>query len=196
MSAICSFISIYSSLMFFFVTYSLRKWNLMGICFVLECITGFVDMFIALVLSQSIGIGSSYFTWISSNVCFIQITCVQHAAAAMYSASAVDKDTDDCFLLDQGECLMAYVFWKDEHETNLRRSWRCYEDDLEENWRQRWMQRLRFFHWYLNSDEEFQCSIVEFVMESLKFIIFSKDKIEMHMDLQLITLNARKNTCL
>ena len=70
----------------------------MGIFFVLECITGFLDMFIALVLSQSIGIGSSYFTWISSNVCFIQITCVQHVTAAMYYASVVDKDTEDCFL--------------------------------------------------------------------------------------------------
>ena len=41
MSAICSFISTYSSLMFFSVTCSLRKWNLMGMCFVLEFITGF-----------------------------------------------------------------------------------------------------------------------------------------------------------
>ena len=73
----------------------------MGICFVLECITGFLDMFIALVLSQSIGMGSSYFTWISSNICFIQMTCVQHVVAAIYSSSVVDKDTKDCFLLAQ-----------------------------------------------------------------------------------------------
>jgi hypothetical protein len=33
-------------------------------------------------------------------------------------------------------------------------------------------------------------------MESLKFNIFSKDKIEMHMDARLITLNAKKKTCL
>ena len=71
MSTICSFVSTYSSLMFFSVTYSLRKWNLMGMCFVLECITRFLDMFITLVLSHNIGIGSSYFTCVSSNVCLI-----------------------------------------------------------------------------------------------------------------------------
>ena len=73
----------------------------MGMFFVLECITVFLDMFIVLVLSQNIGMGSSYFTWVSSNVCLIQMTCVQHAAAAIYSTSVVDKDTDDYFLLDQ-----------------------------------------------------------------------------------------------
>ena len=73
----------------------------MGICFVLECIIGFLDMFIALVLSQSIGMGSSYLTWMSSNVYFIQITCVQHVVAAIYSAFVVDKNTKDCFLLAQ-----------------------------------------------------------------------------------------------
>ena len=44
---------------------------------------------------------SSYFILIYSNVHFIQITCVQHAAAAMYYAFSLDKDTEDCFLLDQ-----------------------------------------------------------------------------------------------
>ena len=73
----------------------------MGMCFVLECITGFLDMFIALVLSQNIGVGSSYFTCMSSNVCLIQMTCVQHAATAIYSASVVDRDIEDCFLLSQ-----------------------------------------------------------------------------------------------
>lgn len=73
----------------------------MGMCFVLECITRFLDMFIALVLSQNIRMGSSYFTWMSSNFCLIQIAYVQHVAAAIYFASVVDKDTEDCFLLDQ-----------------------------------------------------------------------------------------------
>jgi hypothetical protein len=53
----------------------------------------------ALVLSQYIGMGSSYSTCISVKVCFIQRTCVQHVAAPIYSALAVDRDTDDCFLL-------------------------------------------------------------------------------------------------
>ena len=101
MSAICSFVPTYSNLMFFSMTYSLRKWNLIGICFVSECITRFLEMFIAPVFSQSIGMGSSYFTCMYSNVCFIQRTWVQHAAAAMYSALAVDNDTEGCFLLDQ-----------------------------------------------------------------------------------------------
>ena len=73
----------------------------MGICFVLECITRFLDMFIALVLSQNIGMGSSYFTCMSSNVCLIQMTCVQHVVVAMYYAFVVDKNTEGCFLLDQ-----------------------------------------------------------------------------------------------
>ena len=51
MSAIYSFVSTYSNLIFFYVTCSLWKWNLTGMCFVLECITRFLDMFIALVLS-------------------------------------------------------------------------------------------------------------------------------------------------
>ena len=70
-------------------------------CFVLECITGFFDIFIALVLSQNIGMVSSYFTCMSSNVCLIQMTCVQHVVAAIYFSSVVDRDTEGCFLLDQ-----------------------------------------------------------------------------------------------
>jgi hypothetical protein len=52
-----------------------------------------------LVLSQYIGMGSSYSTYISVKVCFIQRTCVQHVSTTLYSASAVDRDTDDYFLL-------------------------------------------------------------------------------------------------
>ena len=37
----CSFVPTYSILMFFSATYSSRKWYLIGMCFVLECITGF-----------------------------------------------------------------------------------------------------------------------------------------------------------
>jgi hypothetical protein len=70
-----------------------------GMCLVLECITGFFEILTALVLSQYIGMGSSYSTCISIKVCFIQRTCVQHVVVAIYSASVVDKDTDDCFLL-------------------------------------------------------------------------------------------------
>ena len=101
MSSIYSFVLGSSNLMFFSMTCSLRKWNLIGICFVLECITGFLEVLIALVLSQGIGMGSSYFTCMSSKVCFIQRTWVQHATAAMYFSSIVYKDTDGFFLLNQ-----------------------------------------------------------------------------------------------
>jgi hypothetical protein len=52
-----------------------------------------------LVLSQYIGMGSSYSTCISVEVCLIQRTCVQHVSTAIYSSLIVDRDIDDCFLL-------------------------------------------------------------------------------------------------
>jgi hypothetical protein len=52
-----------------------------------------------LVLSQYIGMGSSYSTYISVRVCFIQRTCVQHDVDAIYVASDIYKGNDDCFLL-------------------------------------------------------------------------------------------------
>jgi hypothetical protein len=45
--------------------------------------------------------GSSYSTYISVKVCFIHRTYVQHATTAIYYASIIDKDIDDCFLLTQ-----------------------------------------------------------------------------------------------
>ena len=53
-----------------------------------------------LVLSQWRGMGSTYFTSKSSSVWIIQSICVQLVAAAMYSASIVDKDIEPCFLLN------------------------------------------------------------------------------------------------
>ena len=57
-SAIWQCVLTYSSLIVLFKTCSLRKWNLIGICFVFECRTGFLEMLMALVLWQKIGIGS------------------------------------------------------------------------------------------------------------------------------------------
>src|SRR6185437_8839356 len=62
--------------------------------------TGFLAIFTALSLSQRSGILSS-FTPKSKRVCFIYRIWAQHAPAAIYSASAVDKATEFCFLLDQ-----------------------------------------------------------------------------------------------
>jgi hypothetical protein len=52
MSTICSSVPMYTNLILFSMTYSHRKWNLIGKCLVLECITGFLEIFIALVLSK------------------------------------------------------------------------------------------------------------------------------------------------
>ena len=46
------------------------------------------------------------------------------------------------------------------------------------------------------TDEEFQRSMVEFVMESFEVNIFSKDMMEMHLEPKLITLNSKKRTSL
>jgi hypothetical protein len=62
--------------------------------------TGFLEILMALVLSQLIVIGSLYFICRSSRVCFIQRTCVQQDATTMYYASVVESDVDVCFLLD------------------------------------------------------------------------------------------------
>jgi hypothetical protein len=45
--------------------------------------------------------GSSYSTYISVNLFFIHRTCVHHLVPAIYFASVVDKDIDDCFFLSQ-----------------------------------------------------------------------------------------------
>jgi len=63
--------------------------------------TGFFEILIALVLSQKIEIGGVQVICISCNVCIIQRSCVQQDVAATYSASAVDKAIELCFLLNQ-----------------------------------------------------------------------------------------------
>jgi hypothetical protein len=73
----------------------------MGMCFNFECSIGFLERLIALVLSQWIMVGSSNVILISCRVCFIHSTCVQHSAAAIYSALVLDKEIEDCFLLIQ-----------------------------------------------------------------------------------------------
>ena len=50
-STIYSFVPIYSNMMLFFLNCSSRKWNMIAITFFLEYITGFLDIFIELVLS-------------------------------------------------------------------------------------------------------------------------------------------------
>ena len=83
-----------------FCTWSLRKWCLMSMCLLLECWIGFLERFIALVLSHLMGM--QLITRPKSfNYCFIHKTCDPQHPAATYSASAVDKATLTCFLEHQ-----------------------------------------------------------------------------------------------
>ena len=81
----------------FFSTWSLRKWCLTSMCLDLWCWTRLLANLIALSLSQRRG------TWDmdmlkSFKVCLIHNNLAQQLPAAMYSASAVDRATEFCFL--------------------------------------------------------------------------------------------------
>ena len=78
-------------------SWSHRKWCLISMCFVRGCCTGLFANLIALSLLQNRGIASKWQPK-SLNVCLIPKSCAQHAPAATYSASAVDKATEFCFL--------------------------------------------------------------------------------------------------
>ena len=80
-----------------FDIWSLRKWWLISICLVLECIKGFLDRLMSLVLSHFKGMWSRI-TPKSSRCCFIQRLWTQQLPAAIYSASALDNATYACFL--------------------------------------------------------------------------------------------------
>ena len=73
----------------------------MAICLCFECITRFLEMLIALVLSQNITIGSLIFCFIPSNNCLNHRMFEQFTAAATYSASAMDWDVQFFFFLIQ-----------------------------------------------------------------------------------------------
>ena len=81
-------------------TWSLRKWCRISICFVLECYTRFVAIFMTLLLSHNKRI-SSNFTPNSRRVCFIHNNWAQQLPAEIYSASAVERATKFCFFEDQ-----------------------------------------------------------------------------------------------
>src|SRR4030066_2116456 len=71
----------------------------MSICFVLLWSTGFFEILMVLRLSQY-NVKTSCSTLYSLSICFIHSSWEQLLPAAMYSASAVDKDTQFCFLLN------------------------------------------------------------------------------------------------
>lgn len=89
MSATCSLDGTYSNLTFYSSTFSHKKWYLIGMCFVLECITGFFEILMALVLSHSMEMGGEHFIWISCNVYIIQRSCLKHDATTTYSIYVV-----------------------------------------------------------------------------------------------------------
>jgi hypothetical protein len=98
---ISSLVGTYSNLTTLSFTCSLKNWYLIGICFIFECITGFFEMLIALVLSLSIEIGFLCSILMSCSVSFIHRICVQQVVVSMYSSSVVDNEIEDCFLLSQ-----------------------------------------------------------------------------------------------
>src|SRR4030042_3306578 len=71
----------------------------MSICFVLLWSTGFFEILMVLRLSQN-NVRTSCSTLYSLSICFIHTSWEQLLPAAMYSASAVDRDTQFCFLLN------------------------------------------------------------------------------------------------
>ena len=100
-SATSSLEGTYSNLTFFSSTYSCKKWYLRGICLVLEWITGFFEILMAILLSHKMEMGGENLIWISCNVFIIQRICVQHDATTTYFSSAIDNRMELCFLLKQ-----------------------------------------------------------------------------------------------
>ena len=100
----------YSNLTFFSSTCSRRKWCLIGMCLVLECITGFFEILMALLLSHRMEMGGEHLIWISCNVYIIQIICVKHDPTATYYDFVVYKEIELCFLLKQDNKSTFYIF--------------------------------------------------------------------------------------
>ena len=80
-----------------FCTWYLRKRCLISICWVLECMTGFLDRLVALMLSHFRGMWSRVILK-SSSCCFIQRLWAQQLLAAIYYAFVVNNATLTCFL--------------------------------------------------------------------------------------------------
>ena len=80
---------------------SRKKWNFISICLLLPCMTGFFDNFMAKLLSQKMIV---HLLWIFPSFSRTRLNQTPwHAqyAAAMNSASVVDRVTTGCFFEDQ-----------------------------------------------------------------------------------------------
>lgn len=83
------------------MTFSLRKWYLIGMGFALKCIARFLDIPMELVLSHKIDIGWGKSTWMSYIFWIIHNNWVQYVVAVIYYASTIEKEIELCFLLIQ-----------------------------------------------------------------------------------------------
>ena len=111
MSAIYSFVWTYSNLISLSCTNSLTKWYFIAICLVLECIIGFFEMLIALVLSQNMTTDSLISTFMPSNNYLNQTILEQFIASTTYSASTTDWDMQFYFLLVQDTNIIWWINW-------------------------------------------------------------------------------------
>ena len=100
-SATFSFEGTYSSLNFCLSICSIRKWYLIGICLVFECMTRFLEIIMAILLSQIISKVWGQVIWMYYNVCIIHRCCVKQYATTTYSASTIDKVMELFFLLNR-----------------------------------------------------------------------------------------------
>ena len=99
--AIISSLLQYFNLVLFIVTISLMQWNLIMMCLALPWCWGFFVIAIVDSLSKKNVIGSTEFSFISIRSRCNHINSWAAFANAMYSASAVYKATQVCFLLFQ-----------------------------------------------------------------------------------------------
>ena len=100
MSASYFSVWMYSSLIFLSSTRSRIKWCLISMCLVLLCWTWFLEILMVLMLSQN-NVMTSCPTLYSASISFIHTNSVQLLPAAIYSDSAVDKEIQLCYLLNQ-----------------------------------------------------------------------------------------------
>ena len=119
-STISSLLQYFISILFI-ITISLMQWNLISIFFALPWCWGFFVIAIIDWFSSKIVIGSTEFSLISIRSCCNRIDSWAAFTNAIYSASAVDKATQICFLLFQ--LIAAPLLIKTNPDVNFQ-SWK------------------------------------------------------------------------
>ena len=100
MSTNCLSVRTCSRVIFFSSTRSLMKWCWMLIYLVLQCWIGFLEILMALKLSQN-NMMTSCATLYYLNICFIHKSWMQQLPTIMYSTSTVERETQFSSLLKQ-----------------------------------------------------------------------------------------------